>query len=39
MILPPSIMPTHIALTKGLPAYEASNTTSPPTFGTPMQLP
>jgi hypothetical protein len=31
--------PTHIALTSGLPSYDGSNTTSPPTVGTPTQLP
>ena len=32
-------MPTHIAFTRGLPLYESEKTTSPPTLGTPMQLP
>ena len=31
--------PTHIALTRQLPSYAGSITTSPPTFGTPTQLP
>ncbi len=31
--------PTHIALTRQFDAYASSNTTSPPTFGTPTQLP
>jgi len=31
--------PTHIALTSGLRAYASSNAHSPPTFGTPTQLP
>ena len=33
------ISPTHIALTRGFPSYASSNTTSPPTVGTPTQLP
>ena len=31
--------PMHIAFTSGFPEYDSENTTSPPTFGTPMQLP
>jgi len=31
--------PTHIALTNGLPAYEASKTVSPPMLGRPRELP
>ena len=31
--------PTHIAFTSGLAAYDGEKTTSPPTSGTPMQLP
>ena len=33
------ITPTQSALTSGLPAYDASNTASPPMFGSPRQLP
>ena len=32
-------MPTHIALTSGLPEYDGEKLTSPPTVGMPMQLP
>ena len=32
-------IPTHIALTSGLPEYVESKITSPPTSGIPMQLP
>jgi hypothetical protein len=31
--------PTHIALTRQLSRYDSSNTASPPTVGTPTQLP
>ena len=31
--------PTHMALTNGFPSYDGSKTTSPPTVGTPTQLP
>ena len=31
--------PIAITLTSGFPAYEGSNTSSPPTVGTPTQLP
>ena len=34
-----SSRPTHIALTRQLPAYASSKTVAPPTFGTPTQLP
>ena len=33
------ITPTHSAFTNGLPAYDGSNTTSPPMFGRPRQFP
>ena len=33
------ITPTQSAFTSGLPAYDGSNTTSPPMFGRPRQLP
>ena len=36
---PESIRPTHIALTRQLPAYASWKTVAPPTFGTPTQLP
>ena len=32
-------IPTHIALTRQLSAYASSNTASPPTVGTPTELP
>ena len=32
-------VPTHRALTSGLPAYAASKTVSPPMFGRPSELP
>ena len=32
-------MPTHMAFTSGLPEYDSSKATSPPTVGTPRQLP
>ena len=32
-------MPTHITLTIGLREWAAAKWTSPPTVGTPMQLP
>ena len=31
--------PMAMTLTSGLPAYDGSNTSSPPTVGTPTQLP
>ncbi|SKS12496.1 Uncharacterised protein [Mycobacteroides abscessus subsp. abscessus] len=31
--------PAHRAFTKGLPAYDASNTVSPPMFGRPSEFP
>ena len=31
--------PTHIAFTSGLPVYPGAKPTSPPSVGTPMQLP
>ena len=34
-----SSSPTHIAFTRQLPAYASFQTVSPPTFGTPTQLP
>jgi hypothetical protein len=34
-----SRIPTHIAFTRGLPEYAGSNTASPPTVGSPSELP
>ena len=36
---PSSMMPTHITLTSGFSLNDSLNSISPPTFGTPMQLP
>jgi hypothetical protein len=37
--IPSSSSPIAITLTSGLPWYDGSNTSSPPTVGTPTQLP